>query len=70
MGDKPFFETTLTRDRIEAMASAGHWPNDLLIDRFAANLVGREDQPLVIDRHGTLTWAAFAAEADRLARGR
>ena len=69
MADKPFFETTLTRARIEAMAASGHWPDDLLIDRFAHRLVGREDQPLVVDRHGTVTWGQFGAEAERLARG-
>ncbi len=66
---RPFFETVLTRSRIEAMTSAGHWPGDLLIDRLADRLPGREDQPLIVDRYGTVTWASFAADADRLARG-
>ncbi len=69
MGDTPYFETTLTRDRIEAMTSAGHWPGDLLIDRLAERLPGREDQPLIVDRYGTVTWGRFATEAERLARG-
>ena len=41
MAAKPFFETTLTAARIDAMTSSGHWPNDLLIDRFADRLAGR-----------------------------
>jgi len=69
MGDTPYFETTLTRDRIAAMTLAGHWPGDLLIDRLAERLPGREDQPLIVDRYGTVTWGRFATEAERLARG-
>ncbi|MEM9562108.1 MAG: AMP-binding protein [Actinomycetota bacterium] len=65
----PFFETVLTNQRIEAMTAAGHWPGDLLIDRLGGRLPGREDQPLVIDEHGTLTWRGFVDEVDRLARG-
>ena len=60
MVDKPFFETTLTATRIAAMAASGDWPGDLLIDRFAERLAGREDRPLVIDRLGTLTWGEAA----------
>ncbi|MEL6985423.1 MAG: AMP-binding protein, partial [Actinomycetota bacterium] len=69
MAATPYFETTLTRDRIEAMTGAGHWPNDLLIDRLADRLAGREDQPLIVDRGGAVTWGAFAADVERLARG-
>ena len=69
MADRPFFETTLTRDRIEAMTAAGHWPGDLLIDRLSQRLPGREDQPLIVDGHGTVTWGRFAADVERLARG-
>jgi cyclohexanecarboxylate-CoA ligase len=67
--ETPFFETTLTAARIEAMTESGDWPNDLLIDRFAERLPGREDQPLVTDRLGTLSWGKAATEADRLAKG-
>ena len=67
--ERPYFETTLTKARIDAMAASGDWPNDLLIDRFRANVDGRADQPLVIDAAGTLTWGATATEVDRLARG-
>lgn len=66
---RPFFETMLTRARIEAMTSAGHWPDDLLIDRFAERLPGREDQPLIVDQYGTVTWGRFDRDAARLARG-
>ncbi len=69
MTTRPFFETVLTNDRIEAMTAAGHWPGDLLLDRLAALLPGREHRPLIIDEHGTVTWAAFAERVERLARG-
>ena len=36
--ERPYFETTLTKARIDAMAASGDWPNDLLIDRFRANV--------------------------------
>jgi acyl-CoA synthetase (AMP-forming)/AMP-acid ligase II len=69
MSDKPFFETTLTAARIEAMSASGDWPGDLLADRFAERLAGREDRPLVVDRLGTLTWGQAATQSDRLAKG-
>ena len=60
-----FFETTLTAERIAAMAESGDWPRDHLIDRFLANADRLADEPLVIDRAGELTWgqAADAVEA-------
>jgi len=69
MEQKPYFETTLTKARIEAMVASGDWPNDLLIDRFRANITDRADRPLVIDAHGTVTWGEAATDVERLARG-
>ena len=66
---KPFFETTLTQARIEAMTGAGHWTDEHLVDRFAARVDALADQPLVIDGRGTLTWGQAATEVDHLARG-
>jgi cyclohexanecarboxylate-CoA ligase len=64
-----YFETTLTQQRIVEMNRAGHWTDELLIDRFRANAARCGAQPLVIDRHGTLTWAQAATAVDELSRG-
>lgn len=65
----PFFETTLTRDRIETLTAAGQWTNERLDDRFLANAQTRGDEALIIDRHGTLTWAEAVTTVAHLARG-
>ncbi len=68
-GSKPFFETMLTQARIDAMATAGQWTDEHLIDRFHHNAVGRQDQPLVVDSAGTLTWGRAVEQVDELTRG-
>lgn len=64
-----FFETTLTSARIEEMAAARRWSDEYLIDRFTARVDERAEDPLVIDRFGTLTWGDAAATVDRLSKG-
>lgn len=64
-----FFETTLTKERIETHTEDGHWPNELLIDRFRAHLATRVEQPLVIDRVGTMTWGEAAEAIDAMSKG-
>ncbi|MEL7158188.1 MAG: AMP-binding protein, partial [Actinomycetota bacterium] len=64
-----FFETTLTSERVRTTTEAGHWTNEHLFDRFAANAARTPDAPLVIDRFGTLTWAEGQRTVDRLSRG-
>ncbi len=64
-----FFETTLTKQRIEAMVEGGHWTDELLIDRFRHHAARKGDAPLVTDRLGTLSWAQAAEQVDALSRG-
>ncbi|MGH1488338.1 MAG: AMP-binding protein [Acidimicrobiales bacterium] len=66
---RPFFETMLTADRIEAMRSSGQWTDEHLIDRFMANAETRAGQPLVIDGRGTATWDDVATQVDELSKG-
>ncbi|MDA3038283.1 MAG: AMP-binding protein [Actinomycetota bacterium] len=64
-----FFETTLTRQRIEAMTDAGHWTDELLIDRFRHHVARKGDAPLVTDRLGTLSWSQAAEQVDAFSKG-
>ncbi len=64
-----FFETTLTRDRIERTTAAGHWTDERLYDRFRSNAERLGPEPLIIDRLGVLTWAEAATMVEALARG-
>ncbi len=64
-----FFETSLTAERIRANREAGHWTDELLIDRFRAQAEANGDNPLVIDRLGSLTWSEAVGEVDALSSG-
>lgn len=64
-----FFETTLTQARIDAMEESGQWTDEHLFDRFRARAGELGDRPLVIDRHGVLSWSQAAEAVDRLSRG-
>lgn len=68
-----FFETTLTRERVDQMAQSGLWTDEFLIDRFRAQVKAGvdagADRPLIIDRLGTVSWAEAAAIVDELALG-
>jgi len=67
--DQMFFETTLTRKRIDELTAGGHWTDDYLYDRFVSKVGSRADKPLVIDRHGTLTWGRAADLVEQLSKG-
>lgn len=69
LNQKPFFETTLSQARIEAMRASGEWTDEHLIDRFTANVETRRDQPLVVDGRGTMTWGEAQAQVDDVAKG-
>ncbi len=60
-----FFETTLTRARIDEMTTSGGWTNELLVDRFFAAVEDHRDDPLIIDEHGVVSWGETAALLDR-----
>ena len=64
-----FFETTLTSERIASMVEAGHWTNEHLYDRFLAGVAAHPDEPLVIDRYGTVSWVETADAVEKLSRG-
>ena len=64
-----FLETTLTRDRIEQMATRGLWPDDHLYDRFVANASSRGSQTLVVDAGGEMTWGEATGLVDEVSRG-
>ena len=64
-----FFETTLTRSRIEETTAAGYWTNELLYDRFRARAVERPDQALVIDERHGLRWGEAVERVGAVARG-
>jgi acyl-coenzyme A synthetase/AMP-(fatty) acid ligase len=51
------------------MTKSGMWPGDHLIDRFTSRLADRTDQPLVVDRRGSMTWGEAAVQVDRMAKG-
>jgi cyclohexanecarboxylate-CoA ligase len=61
--------TTLTDDRIQAMAGAGHWRNESLlayVDRWARE---RPTRTAFIDGRGRYTWQELARAVDRAAHG-
>lgn len=64
-----FFETTLTRTRIDAMVEGQHWPNEHLIDIFWEQALTRPDQTLVIDADGELAWRKAVEQVDEISRG-
>lgn len=64
-----FFETTLTRARIDELTGSGLWTNEHLYDRFLDGLDARADQPLIIDEHGTVTWGEARDLVDQIAKG-
>jgi len=62
-------QTTLTDERIQAMAGAGHWRNESLlayVDRWARE---RPTRTAFIDGRGRYTWQQLARAVDRAAHG-
>ncbi|HEX6080087.1 MAG TPA: AMP-binding protein [Methylomirabilota bacterium] len=62
-------QTTLTDERIQAMAGAGHWRNESLlayVDRWARE---RPTRTAFIDGRGRYTWQELARAVDRAAHG-
>ncbi len=59
----------LTKQWIDEMSSSGQWTDEHLFDRFRAKAVANGSAPLVIDRHGQLSWADAAKQVDDLSRG-
>lgn len=64
-----FYETMLTKSWIGEMSASGEWTDEHLFDRFRAKAVAQGNAPLVIDRHGQLSWADAARVVDDLSRG-
>ena len=64
-----FFETTLTSERIAAAEASGGWSNELLYERFTSHLPAKQDDALVVDLNGTMTWGEASKAIDQLSRG-
>ena len=66
---QPFFETTLTAERITELSASGAWPNRLLDNRIERWTAERANEPVITDRFGTMTWGELGTEVDAASRG-
>ncbi|HHU09272.1 MAG TPA: AMP-binding protein [Intrasporangiaceae bacterium] len=63
------FETHLDQARIDAMTTAGYWPNEVLTDHLDRVAATTPDKLAFKDSRRSLTYAELKAQADRCALG-